>query len=116
MILREVPAPSTLAGPKAGQDPLVHEMRVFCVLGLFHCLGRNLRVAYILGETMDISGPVGAEILGTTPETFRKRLSRARAAACLDQPCETLGAFHAFSPDAKASFDAFVASGSATPG
>lgn len=78
MILREVPDPSTLSGPRAEQDLVVHEMRVFCVLGLFRCLDRNLRVAYILGATMDITGPVGAEILGITPETFRKRLSRAR--------------------------------------
>ena len=37
-------------------------------------------------------------------------------AACPDQPCDKLEAFHAFSPDAEASFDAVVASGEATPG
>lgn len=86
MILRDQPDPEL----PAESALVVHEMRIICVQGLFQCLDRNHRVAYILARTMDVTGGEGAEILGITPANFRQRVSRARKAiqAFLVENCE----------------------------
>ncbi len=58
---------------------LVQEVKVGCSQGMLLCLDRDQRLTYILGEILDINGVEGGEILGITPEVFRKRLSRARS-------------------------------------
>lgn len=57
---------------------LLQEMRVGCTLGMLLCLDRAHRITYILGEILDFDSNQGASILGIKPETFRKRLERAR--------------------------------------
>jgi hypothetical protein len=42
------------------------------------CLDRPHRLAYILGEVLELTGDEGAAILEIEPAAFRKRLSRAR--------------------------------------
>lgn len=42
------------------------------------CLDRNHRLAYILGEIVELDHNEAAEVLGITAAAFRKRLSRAR--------------------------------------
>jgi hypothetical protein len=42
------------------------------------CLDRGQRLVYILGEILDVGDAVGAELLETSPDNFRQRLSRAR--------------------------------------
>jgi len=59
---------------------LLEELKVGCMLALLTCLDRPHRMAYILGEILELEGPEGARILGISPQAFRKRLSRARAA------------------------------------
>jgi hypothetical protein len=49
-----------------------------CGRALLNCLEADDRIAYILGEIMELEGPEAAEILGVPVATFRKRLSRAR--------------------------------------
>ena len=59
---------------------LVEEVKIGCTLGMLQCLDRPHRLAYVLGEILDLSGPESAEALGMSPALFRKRLQHARAA------------------------------------
>ena len=79
MIIRATPGQPVANYPDAEHDLILQEMRIICVQGLFQCLDWDHRIVYILGETMDISGPEGAAILGISSVNFRKRLSRSRA-------------------------------------
>ena len=58
---------------------LVEEVKIGCTLGMLQCLDRPHRLAYVLGEILDVSGPEAAEALGISPDLFRKRLQHARA-------------------------------------
>ena len=42
------------------------------------CLDREHRMAYILGEVLELSSDQAAELCGIAPGAFRKRLQRAR--------------------------------------
>lgn len=57
---------------------LVKEMRVACTQSMLLCLDRDHRLAYILGEILELDGVEAAAILELSPTAFRKRLSRAR--------------------------------------
>jgi len=59
---------------------LIEEVKVGCTLAMLQCLDRPHRLAYILGEIMDLAGPESAEALDISPDLFRKRLQHARAA------------------------------------
>jgi RNA polymerase sigma factor (sigma-70 family) len=63
----------------ADEALLLEEIKLGCTLGLLLCLDRAQRLAYILGEILEIESPEAAEILSITPLAFRQRLSRARA-------------------------------------
>ncbi len=57
---------------------LVNEVKVACTHGMLLCLDRQHRLAYVLGEILELSGEDAASILEISPVAFRKRLSRAR--------------------------------------
>lgn len=59
---------------------LLEEVKVGCMNGLLTCLDRPGRLAYILGEILELDGVEAANILHISPAAFRKRLSRARSA------------------------------------
>jgi hypothetical protein len=59
---------------------LVEEVKIGCTFGMLQCLDRPHRLAYVLGEILDLSGPEAAEALGISPDLFRKRLQHARTA------------------------------------
>ena len=59
---------------------LIEEVKVACTTAMLQCLDRPHRLAYILGELMDFSGPEAAEALGIPAALFRKRLQHARRA------------------------------------
>jgi RNA polymerase sigma factor (sigma-70 family) len=59
---------------------LVEEVKIGCTLGMLQCLDRPHRLAYVLGEILDLSGPESAEALGISAELCRKRLQHARTA------------------------------------
>jgi RNA polymerase sigma factor (sigma-70 family) len=59
---------------------LTEEVKLGCTLGMLQCLDRPHRLAYILGEILDLSAPEAAEALDLPPAAFRKRLQRAREA------------------------------------
>lgn len=62
----------------AEQALLEEEVKVSCTHGLLLCLSERARLSYILGEILELPGPVAAEILELSPESFRQQLSRAR--------------------------------------
>ena len=57
---------------------LLEEVKIGCTMAMLLCLDRDHRMAYIVGEIMELSHREAAEILGIATATFRKRLSRAR--------------------------------------
>lgn len=57
---------------------LLEEVKIGCTLALLLCLDREHRLAYILGEVMELDHNEAAQILEISPATYRKRLSRAR--------------------------------------
>jgi len=59
---------------------LVEEVKIGCTLGMLQCLDRPHRLAYVLGEILEVSGPESAEALGISADLFRKRLQHARTA------------------------------------
>ncbi len=71
----------TLSAPgKTEKLLLVEEVRVGCTIGMLQCLDRPHRLAYVLGEIMEMGGPEAAQVLDISPELFRKRLQYARSA------------------------------------
>ena len=64
--------------PRVEQALLLEEIKIGCTLAMLLCLDRNHRLAYVLGEIMELDQKEVAEILETSPATYRKRLSRAR--------------------------------------
>lgn len=63
------------------EDAVLHrQLKTMCGRAALQCLDEDHRVAYILGEILEVASPEAAEIVGCDPATFRKRLSRARAA------------------------------------
>src|SRR5262245_30512322 len=68
-------------GPADAQrSVLTEEVKIGCTLGMLQCLDRPHRLAYVLGEILDLSGPEAAEALEISPDLFRKRLQHARTA------------------------------------
>ncbi len=65
--------------PPIDESLLLEEVKVGCTLGMLSCLDRPHRLAYILGEILEIDGPEAARIMKIDATTFRKRLSRARS-------------------------------------
>jgi RNA polymerase sigma factor (sigma-70 family) len=59
---------------------LIEEVKVGCTFAMLQCLDRPQRLAYILGEIMELTGPEAAEILDVPADLFRKRLQHARTA------------------------------------
>jgi len=66
-------------GPSdAERSLLVEEVKVGCTLAMLQCLDRPHRLAYVLGEILELPGPEAAALLEITPALFRKRLQHAR--------------------------------------
>jgi RNA polymerase sigma factor (sigma-70 family) len=69
----------TLSGDEPSDHLLIEEVKIGCTLGMLQCLDRAHRMAYILGDIMDLDHLQAAQVLDITPSAFRKRLSRSRA-------------------------------------
>jgi RNA polymerase sigma factor (sigma-70 family) len=59
---------------------LTAEVKIGCTLGMLQCLDRPHRLAYVLGELLELPGPEAAAALEIPPALFRKRLQHARSA------------------------------------
>lgn len=58
---------------------LTEEVKRACTLGMLTALGVKGRMALILGEIYEFTGPEAAYIMDTSPQAYRQQLSRARA-------------------------------------
>jgi RNA polymerase sigma factor (sigma-70 family) len=69
-----------LASPEADpeSEALAGELRLRCTQAMLLGLDRELRIAYLLGDIVGLSGEEASEVLGIDPAAYRKRLSRAR--------------------------------------
>ena len=68
-------------GPaEAERAILTEEVKIGCTLGMLQCLDRPHRLAYVLGEILELPAPEAAQALDLEPAAFRKRLQRAREA------------------------------------
>jgi RNA polymerase sigma factor (sigma-70 family) len=65
----------------AGADArlLAEEVKLGCSHAMLHVLDREHRLAYILGELLELAGAEAAAVLDITPAAYRQRLTRARA-------------------------------------
>jgi RNA polymerase sigma factor (sigma-70 family) len=61
------------------QALLLEEVKIGCTMAMLLCLDRDHRLAYVLGEIVELEHHEAAAALAIAPATFRKRLSRARA-------------------------------------
>jgi RNA polymerase sigma factor (sigma-70 family) len=64
----------------AERSLLTEEVKIGCTLGMLQCLDRPHRLAYVVGEIMELPGPEAADVLQITPALFRKRLQHSRDA------------------------------------
>lgn len=79
-LLEQGLAYAALQEPPEAEDRLLEEeVKRSCTLAMLQCLDRDQRLAFILGEILGMTSVEGAYVTETTPEVFRKRLSRARA-------------------------------------
>jgi RNA polymerase sigma factor (sigma-70 family) len=63
------------------EDAVLHrQLKTMCGRAALQCLDDDHRIAFILGEILEVASPEAAEIVDCDPAAFRKRLSRARAA------------------------------------
>lgn len=67
------------SAPSAENLVFLNELRISCTMAMLLCLDIKHRVAYVLGDILEMDHNEAAEILGVSRETYRKRLSRARA-------------------------------------
>lgn len=65
--------------PEVERALLYEEVKVGCTTAMLLCLDRPHRLAFILGEILQLTHTEAAEALDVAPATYRKRLSRARA-------------------------------------
>jgi RNA polymerase sigma factor (sigma-70 family) len=65
----ELPDPHTVP---VDVQLLVDESRITCSSGMLLCLSRDQRLAYVLGEIFGVPDAIGAELLETTRDNFRR--------------------------------------------
>lgn len=71
-------APDAPTQTDPARKALINEVKLACAAGMLICLDRAHRLAYILGEVLELPGDDAAAILEISAVAFRKRLSRAR--------------------------------------
>lgn len=73
-----------LQDPQALQDGpdyqiLLDELRISCTMAMLLCLNPPHRMAYILGDILELEHQEASDALSISKDNFRKQLSRARA-------------------------------------
>lgn len=58
---------------------IINDLAIGCVMGILLCLERRQRMAFLLSVGFNVSHTEGGEIMASSSETFRQRVSRARA-------------------------------------
>lgn len=67
------------AAPSPEHELALAEIRIGCTLAMLLALPRESRLAYILGEIVELDHQAAAEVLACPAHTYRKRLERSRA-------------------------------------
>ncbi|MCI8284577.1 MAG: RNA polymerase sigma factor [Firmicutes bacterium] len=72
---------------------LEEELKLSCTNVMLQCLDMESRCIFVMGTMFKADSKMAGEILGITPETYRKRLSRIRAkmADFLEEYCGAYG-------------------------
>lgn len=65
--------------PDVDQSLLFEEVKIGCTTAMLLCLDRPHRLAYVLGEILELDHKTASEALEVTLANYRKRLSRARS-------------------------------------
>lgn len=75
------------------KDILAEELKMSCTNVMLQCLDTESRCIFILGTMFKIDSRIAGDILGISPEAYRKRLSRVRKkmADFLGQYCGEYG-------------------------
>lgn len=60
------------------EELLAEEVMVGCTQAMLLCLDREQRIAYVLGDVLELHSEEAATICEISPAAFRKRLQRAR--------------------------------------
>lgn len=66
--------------PPVDEALLWEEVKIGCTTAMLLGLDRDQRLAYILGEILELDHRIAADALEVTPAAYRQRLARARAA------------------------------------
>ncbi|MFO0560176.1 MAG: RNA polymerase sigma factor [Polyangiales bacterium] len=70
-----------LEAPERTEDRAVlNELKASCAIAMLSVLDLDQRVAFVLGDVLELSGDEAADVLAIDAAAYRKRLSRARAA------------------------------------
>jgi hypothetical protein len=59
---------------------VLNELKANCTIAMLSALDLDQRVAFVLGEVLELSSEEAADVLAIDAGAYRKRLSRARAA------------------------------------
>ena len=88
---REEDVPDMTGGVDRGI--LEEELKLSCTNVMLQCLDGESRCIFILGTMFKLDSRIAGDILGMTPEAYRKRLSRIRSkvADFLDRYCGEFG-------------------------
>ena len=69
--------PDNLQNDPAYQT-LLNELRISCTMAMLLCLNPLHRMAYILGDILELNHSEASEVLSISKDNFRQQLSRAR--------------------------------------
>lgn len=64
--------------PAADDRLVIEEAKLICTSMMLQALDRDHRLAFVLGEILELPGEEAASVLAISPDAYRKRLSRAR--------------------------------------
>ena len=64
--------------PPADDVVMLNELRMSCTMAMLLCLDQKHRIAYVLGDILELDHGEAADILDISSANFRQRLSRAR--------------------------------------
>jgi len=67
-----------VAAPTAEDTVMLNELRIACTMAMLLCLDLKHRIAYVLGDILELEHGDAADILGISKANYRQRLSRAR--------------------------------------
>ncbi len=65
-------------GPAADDVVMLNQLRVSCTMAMLLCLDLTHRIAYVLGEILELDHDTASQVLEVSKANYRQRLARAR--------------------------------------